>query len=196
MAVYLEPVAGALRRSTGARGLLCWWRQEGLEAECSLLHWVSQFPPLGQPAQLSLTACTPCSMFTAVLYSEGFQIWVHSPNPDAVSLLASGPWAPLTASPKTLLEMKALALPLLASHPHFLYCRTNRQNKTHCYISKYRWFGGCSRHLHILDSALKLKRRCQALDTIPRCLLIRSLWCSLSWIFQLFPGAFEAPGHT
>ena len=86
-----------------------------------------------------------------------------------------------------LLEMKALAFPLLASHPHFLYCKTNRQNKTHCYISKYRWFGGCSRHLHILDSALKLKRRCWAPDTIPRCLLIRSLWCSLSWTFQLFP---------
>ena len=34
--------------------------------------------------------------------------------------------------------MKALAFPLLASHPHFLYCKTNRQNKTHCYISKYR----------------------------------------------------------
>lgn len=40
----------------------------------------------GQPAKLFLTACTPCSMFTAVVDSEVFQIWVHSPNTDAVSL--------------------------------------------------------------------------------------------------------------
>ena len=31
-----------------------------------------------QPAKLCLIACTPCSMFTTVLFSEGFQIWVHS----------------------------------------------------------------------------------------------------------------------
>lgn len=60
---------------------------------------------------------------------------------------------------KAVLEMKAMALHLQTSHPHFLYCKTNRQNKTHWYISKYWWFGNCSRHLHILDSAQKWKRR-------------------------------------
>lgn len=103
------------------------------------------------------------------LDSEVGQIWVcSSPNPDAVSFLASSSRAPFTASLKALLEMKAMALPLLASHPpHFLYCKTNRQNKTCCYTSKYWWFGDCSRHLRILDSVLKWKRRCQALDTVP-----------------------------
>ena len=187
MAVCLEPAAGALRRSTDARGLLRWWWQEGLEAECRLLLWVSQFPPLG----------TACSALSHCLHSlqhvHSCAILRRVPDLGPLSqswcsfLTCLQPLSTLTASPKTLLEMKALAFPLLASHPHFLYCKTNRQNKTHCYISKYRWFGGCSRHLHILDSALKLKRRCQAPDTIPRCLLIRSLWCSLSWTFQLFP---------
>lgn len=92
-----------------------------------------------------------------------------------------------TVSLQSLLETKAMALPLLASHPRFLYCKTNRRNKTCCYTSKYWWFGDCSRHVCILDSALKWRRRCRALDTLPRCLLTRSLWCSLSWSFQLFP---------
>lgn len=153
------------------------------------LHWASQSPPLGPACEvLSGITGTPCSAFLAAIDSEMVQIWVRSSlNLHVVSLLASSPWASFIVSLKALTEMKAMALLLLASHPHFLYCKTNRQNKTHCYTSKYWWFGDCSRRLRILDSALKWKRRCQALDTIPRCLLIRSLWCSPSWTFQLFP---------
>lgn len=91
----------------------------------------------GHPAKFSGIVCTPCNLLTDAVNSKEVQIWVCSSfNRDAVSLL-NGPRAPFTVSLKALLEMKAVALPLLASHLHLLYCKTNKQNKTHCYISKH-----------------------------------------------------------
>lgn len=129
---YLEAVVGAVR-STYAGGLLGWWRQRGAGCRMPSSPLSLQPPPPLPPFWGSLKFCPALPALPVaclLLWQTGVQIWVRSsPNPDAVSLLVSSPWAPFTVSLKALLEMKAMALPLLASHPHFLYCKTSRHNK-------------------------------------------------------------------
>lgn len=91
MAVYLEAVIGAMRSKDA--GVLRWLEKAGSGMHSSPLRC----PSLSSRGSLlcSLWHCLPpCSVFTAVVDSEGVQIWVRSsPNPDVVSLLASSPRA-------------------------------------------------------------------------------------------------------
>ena len=113
-----------------------------------------------------------------------------------LGLLLSLPWysfftclqpqSPIyTVSLKSLLEMEVMAFPLLASHPISFITKQIDKIKLVA-IQANTGDLAIVADLCILDSVLKW-RRCLSLDTVPRCLLTRSLWCSLSWPFQLFP---------